>query len=253
MLNEGQLDGVRIFKPATVRLMTSVQSPELVPARRGLGWDIDSPYSRPRGRLFPIGSYGHTGFTGTVLWIDPYSKSFYIFLSNRLHPDGKGNVVPLYTTLGTLAAEAVVGFDFTRVTGALMPRAKSLVGASPVLNGIDVLKRQNYAPLKKLRIGLITNHTGIDRQRNSTIDLLKNAPGVDLKALFSPEHGIRGEVDEKVTDSVDEKTGLPVYSLYGVRRAPTQTNIVLYACPRPEPVRPESAIRCRARSKVPDS
>ncbi len=221
MLNEGQLDGVRIFKPATVRLMTSVQTPEPVPARRGLGWDIDSPYSRPRGRLFPIGSYGHTGFTGTVLWIDPYSKSFYIFLSNRLHPDGKGNVVPLYTTLGTLAAEAVVGFDFTRVTGALMPRAKSLVGASPVLNGIDVLKRQNYAPLKKLRIGLITNHTGIDRQRNSTIDLLKNAPGVDLKALFSPEHGIRGEVDEKVTDSVDEKTGLPVYSLYGVRRAPT--------------------------------
>jgi uncharacterized protein YbbC (DUF1343 family) len=89
-----------------------------------------------------------------------------------------------------------------------------------VLNGIDVLVNQDFAPLKKLRVGLITNHTGHDRQRRATIDLLKNAPGVNLVALFGPEHGIRGELDEKVRDSVDQKTGLPVYSLYGERRVP---------------------------------
>ena len=88
-------------------------------------------------------------------------------------------------------------------------------------NGIDVLVENGFAPLKNLRLGLITNHTGHDRQRRATIDLLKNAPGVNLVALFGPEHGIRGELDEKVGDSVDQKTGLPVYSLYGERRTPS--------------------------------
>jgi len=113
LLNLGELDGVRIFQPETVKLMTSVQSPEGIPARRGLGWDIDSGYSRPRGKIFPLGSYGHTGFTGTALWIDPFSKSFWIFLSNRVHPDGRGNVLPLEARLANLAAEAVVGFNFS--------------------------------------------------------------------------------------------------------------------------------------------
>jgi uncharacterized protein YbbC (DUF1343 family) len=91
----------------------------------------------------------------------------------------------------------------------------------PVLNGIDVLKKNHFEPLGGLRVGLITNHTGIDRAREATIDLLSAAPRVKLKALFSPEHGIRGALDEKISDSVDEKTGLPVYSLYGERRKPT--------------------------------
>ena len=233
LLNEGELEGVRILQPETVRLMTRVQTPETLPARRGLGWDIDTGYSR-RGTVFPIGSYGHTGFTGTSIWIDPFSKTFVIFLSNRVHPNAQGNVLALQTTLGTLAAEAVEGFDFAHVPGALPPRTSLVASASTtnalakgagpagdVLNGIDVLAKQNFAPLKKLRVGLITNHTGHDRQRRTTIDLLKNAPEVTLQALFCPEHGIRGELDEKVGDTVDEKTGLPVYSLYGVRRAPT--------------------------------
>ena len=84
-----------------------------------------------------------------------------------------------------------------------------------------MLVREKFAPLKGLRIGLVTNHTGEDRERNPTIDLLKNAPGVELKVLFSPEHGIRGAVDEGVGDSVDQKTGLPIYSLYGERTKPT--------------------------------
>jgi CubicO group peptidase (beta-lactamase class C family) len=106
MLNQGELNGVRFFKPETVRLMTTVQTPASLDARRGLGWDIDSEYSGPRGDLFSDESYGHTGWTGTSLWIDPPSQTFVIFLSNRNHPDGRGNVVELRRQLGTLAAEA---------------------------------------------------------------------------------------------------------------------------------------------------
>jgi uncharacterized protein YbbC (DUF1343 family)/CubicO group peptidase (beta-lactamase class C family) len=229
MLRSGELEGVRVFRPETVRLMTSVQTPAQVEVRRGLGWDVDSPYSGPRGQWFPLGSYGHTGWTGTSLWIDPFSETFVIFLSNRNHPDERGSVVPLRARLGTLAAEAIKDFDFTQpVPGALAARSASpartvaavAVGAQGVRNGIDVLGRQGYAPLKGLRIGLITNHTGQDRQRRATIDLLREAEGVQLKVLFSPEHGIRGALDEKVSDSVDGVTGLPVFSLYGDRRAP---------------------------------
>jgi uncharacterized protein YbbC (DUF1343 family) len=210
LLNLGTLDGVRVFKPETVELMTSVQTPPALTARRGLGWDIDSGYSGLRGKLFPLGSYGHTGWTGTSLWIDPFSQSFVIFMSNRNHPTESGNVGALRSKLGTLAAEAIADFSFA-------PKAAQFKS----LDGIDVLVRQKFAPLKGLRLGLITNHTGEDRDRNPTIDLLKNAPGVELKVLFSPEHGIRGAVDERVGDSVDQKTGLPVYSLYGQRSKPT--------------------------------
>ena len=117
-----ELDGVRLFKPETVALMTNVQTPDSIPARRGLGWDIDSGYSRPRGEIFPLGSYGHTGFTGTCLWIDPFSETFWILLSNRVHPNGKGNILPLQGELGTMAAEAVNDFSFIWVPGALSPR-----------------------------------------------------------------------------------------------------------------------------------
>jgi uncharacterized protein YbbC (DUF1343 family)/CubicO group peptidase (beta-lactamase class C family) len=252
LLNGGELDGARIFKPETVALMTAVHTPTNLLARRGLGWDIDTGYSRPRGALFPLGSFGHTGFTGTALWIDPFSKTFWIFLSNRVHPDGKGNILPLQYTLATLAAEAIEGFDFANVAGALpartnyfaslassnMPPATNHVSPASsasrplfvptpahlqipgVLNGIDVLVKQHFAPLRKLRVGLVTNHTGQDRWRNPTIDLVRNAPEVELKALFSPEHGLRGELDENVDDGVDAQTGLPVYSLYGTRRVP---------------------------------
>ncbi|MCW5550721.1 MAG: DUF1343 domain-containing protein [Verrucomicrobiae bacterium] len=232
LLNLGELDGVRVLKPETVKLMTSVQTPPNVTARRGLGWDIDSSYSGPRGRFFPVGSYGHTGWTGTSLWIDPFSRTFLIFLSNRNHPSEKGSVIALRSTLGTLAAQAVTGFNFSHVPGALSgetatpsraaqrPPTTSPLKQASTLNGIDVLVKNEFAPLKGKRIGLITNHTGQDRDRNPTIDLLHKAPGVRLVALFSPEHGIRGLADEKIGDSKDDQTGLPIYSLYGETRKP---------------------------------
>jgi CubicO group peptidase (beta-lactamase class C family) len=121
ILNKGQIDGVHFLKPETVELMTSVQSPKSVTARRGLGWDIDSGYSRPRGDIFPIGSYGHTGFTGVCLWIDPFSHSFWMLFSNRVHPNRSANILPLQRKLGTLAAQAITDFDFSKVAGALSP------------------------------------------------------------------------------------------------------------------------------------
>jgi uncharacterized protein YbbC (DUF1343 family)/CubicO group peptidase (beta-lactamase class C family) len=231
MIQGGTLDGRRVFKEETVRMMTSVHTPErLANARRGLGWDIDSPYAGPRGEHFPVGSYGHTGWTGTSVWIDPFSRAFVILMSNRNHPTEDGNVIGLRRRVGTLAAEAIEGFNFAGVPGAL-PRqsasgasrtnsASAGEAAAPTLNGIDVLIQDGFQPLKKKRIGLITNHTGTDRERNSTIDILHRAADVDLRALFSPEHGIRGQLDEKVPDGTDPATGLPVYSLYGEVRQP---------------------------------
>ena len=236
-------------------LATVVQSPVGLP-RRGLGWDIDSPYAGPRGDVFPVGSYGHSGWTGTSLWIDPFSRTFIIFLSNRNHPTEAGDVKALRRTLGTLAAEAVPDFDFQNVPGALpksvqaaefrpsVPPVESALfdpstlahlsdadlqtaadapggESGGVLTGLDVLVRNGFRSLRGKKVGLITNHTGHDRERRSTIDLLHQAPEVQLVALFSPEHGIRGEVDENVPDGRDARTGLPVYSLYGERRAPS--------------------------------
>jgi uncharacterized protein YbbC (DUF1343 family)/CubicO group peptidase (beta-lactamase class C family) len=206
LIGGGELDGVRILSPASIAEMTRVQNDGS--SRRGLGWDIDTSYSGPRGSWFPAGrTYGHTGWTGTSVWIDPAARTFVIFFSNRVHPDGKGNATPIRREIATLAAEAM-GRD-----------------RDAVLNGIDVLVREDFARLRGLRVGLITNHSGRDRQGRPTIDLLHAAKDVKLVALFSPEHGIRGNADEKVGDTIDEKTKLPVYSLYGdsPRRTPGMT------------------------------
>jgi uncharacterized protein YbbC (DUF1343 family) len=99
--------------------------------------------------------------------------------------------------------------------------ASQTAPSSRTLTGIDVLEAQKFAPLVGKRVGLITNQTGIDRDRRSTIDLLAHAPGVKLVALFSPEHGIRGTFDARISSTTDEATGLPVYSLYGETERPT--------------------------------
>ncbi len=215
--------GSPILETETVNRMTAVTSPANVAVRRAGGFDLDSSFSRPRGEIFPLGSFGHTGFTGGMMWIDPFSKTFFVFLSNRVHPNGTGDVLRLQTAIGTLAAAAA---RVPRETppGALAVRPGGQVhvtyGGADTNNGIDHLETDRYAPLRGMRIGLITNHTGIDRNWNPTIDLLRSAPGVTLVALFSPEHGIRGTVDAKVGDSLDPVSGLPVYSLYADTRKP---------------------------------
>jgi uncharacterized protein YbbC (DUF1343 family)/CubicO group peptidase (beta-lactamase class C family) len=218
LINGGQLGGVRVMSAATVRAMTSPATPAGMTAVRGLGWDIDSQFSSNRGDLFPIGSYGHTGFTGTSLWIDPSSGGYVIFLSSRLHPDGTGDVTPLRGRVATVAAAAISGGAPRTIVNR---RAEPSLGTAvmnrrvePTLTGIDVLVRENFARLKGKRVGLVTNHTGRSRDGKATIDLLHAAPDVKLVALFSPEHGIRGVLDDDVPAAKDEKTGLPIHSLF---------------------------------------
>jgi len=99
--------------------------------------------------------------------------------------------------------------------------ADPLPAAHNTLTGIDVLEAQHFGPLVGKRVGLITNQTGIDRHGRSTVDLLAHAPGVKLVALFSPEHGIRGALDERISSTTDAATGLPIYSLFGETERPT--------------------------------
>jgi uncharacterized protein YbbC (DUF1343 family) len=96
------------------------------------------------------------------------------------------------------------------------------IDAAEVLTGIDVLAKNDFQQLAGRRVGLITNHTGRDRQGRSTVELLHSAPNLTLVALFSPEHGFEGKLDiSKIADSKDHRTGLAVYSLYGETRRPT--------------------------------
>ena len=232
ILNEGQYRGVRVLSPASVAEMTRPRLVNGTGGTRGLGWDINTSFSSNRGDLFPLGSFGHTGFTGTSIWIDPASQMFLIFLSNRVHPDGKGDVGPLRGRVASVVAAAVtdagtvanarkeLGSYYSEVVKALEKTSTEAPLLVKVLTGIDVLERDNFKQLAGLRIGLVTNQTGRDREGRPTIDILNKAAGVKLVALFSPEHGIRGVADEKVSDSKDEATGLPIYSLYGDTRKP---------------------------------
>jgi uncharacterized protein YbbC (DUF1343 family)/CubicO group peptidase (beta-lactamase class C family) len=227
LLSGGVFQNTRILSPLAVEKMTSPASPDVEPNTRALGWDIDSAFSSNRGELLPIGSFGHTGFTGTSIWIDPATGMFVIFLSNRVHPDGKGDVTPLRARVATVAATAVTSLPAAAQTALMTGRDFGPSGMlpprhnPPVLTGIDVLRSDGFALLRGKRIGLVTNHTGIARDGASTIDVLFGAKDVKLVALFSPEHGIRGTLDDKVASSTDDKTGLPIYSLYGETRRPT--------------------------------
>jgi uncharacterized protein YbbC (DUF1343 family) len=219
LLGNGQLDDVRVLSAASVKAMTSPQTPAGMTAVRGFGWDIDTQFSSNRGDLFPIGSFGHTGFTGTSIWADPASGGWVIFLSSRLHPDGTGDVTPLRGRVATVTA-AALGGAMTAARSAesraatVSDASRAKMDVSPVLTGIDVLVRDGFKQLRGTRVGLITNHTGRSGDGAATIDLLHQAPGVTLVSLFSPEHGIRGVLEADVPAEKDENTGLPIHSLF---------------------------------------
>jgi uncharacterized protein YbbC (DUF1343 family)/CubicO group peptidase (beta-lactamase class C family) len=226
LLNGGQLEGVRILSPLTVARMTSPSTPPGERNVRGLGWDINSSFSANKGDLLPSRSFGHTGWTGTSIWVDPGTKTFVIFLSNRVHPDGKGDVTALRARVANLVGGAIRvapaplvdthAFAQVPPSGSIAPRT-----ASRTMTGIDVLQAGGFARLSGRRIGLLTNHTGRTRGGQSTIDAFHGAKNLTLVALFSPEHGIRGILDEDIPSSVDEKTGLTIHSLYGKTRRVT--------------------------------
>lgn len=181
--------GSPLFSPLTIAAATRLQANPM----RGLGWDIDSPFAGNRGDLFPVGSFGHTGFTGTSIWIDPSTESYVILLANAVHPNGRPPITPLRGRVASVAAAYI---------------------SRPVKGGIDRLIDEKFASLSGKSVGLITNHTGLTRDGKRTIDAML-AGGVALKALYSPEHGISGKLDdEMVTDTRDPASSLPVYSLY---------------------------------------
>lgn len=231
LLNDGAIAGRRILSPLGVDRVAAPSTPPGEPNVRSLGWDMDSSFSANRGELLPLGSFGHTGFTGTSLWIDPTTGVFVVFLSNRLHPDGKGDVTPLRAKVATVVAAAFTGSTRTRSTTTNAGADFGAAGAAPIMParpaatqpGIDVLRSEGFARLRGKRVGLVTNHTGRARDGKTTIDLLHGAGNVTLVSLFSPEHGIRGILDDMVPSTKDERTGLPINSLYGESRRPAPT------------------------------
>src|SRR5262249_53245126 len=224
MLNGGELNGTRIASSLSVAKFTEPQSPPDQSILRGFGWDIDSPYSSTRGELFPVGSFGHTGFTGTSMWIDPVSKTYVVLLANSVHPDLRPSLVPLRAKVATIAASA---FGITMQKMALTGYNETLTGPGArrevarngsTLSGLDVLVANKFQPLQGKRIGLITNHTGVDREGRRGIDLMR-AAGLRIAALFSPEHGFLGVEDrEGIKNTEDSKTAIQVFSLYGETR-----------------------------------
>lgn len=219
-------DGTQVLSPLTVRMMID---PADTPAgqRRGLGWDVATGFSGPRGELFGPSSFGHTGFTGTSIWADPDTGAHVVLLTSRLHPTGKGgSPISLRRDVATLAAAALVDAPLFEESAEPAPAEVSAV-APAVKCGIDVLAARGFDVLKGKRVGLVTNHTGRSADGRSTIDVLFAAPDVKLVKLFSPEHGLRGLLDhEKVAGGTDEKTGLPIISLYeGKKRKPQAEDI----------------------------
>lgn len=220
LLNMGTLDGVKILETMTVKKFTEPGSPADQPILRGLGWDMDSPFSSNRGELYPIGSFGHTGYTGTSMWMDPTTNSYVILLTNVVHPHHGKSLSSLRCKVATAVAAqysvltpntvSLTGYVET-ISGAGVHRVVNRNAAT--MTGLDVLEQHKFEELQGKRIGLITNQTGIDREGRRNVDEML-AAGVQLVTLFSPEHGINGTQDTNVGNTKDAKTGLPVVSLY---------------------------------------
>jgi uncharacterized protein YbbC (DUF1343 family)/CubicO group peptidase (beta-lactamase class C family) len=230
LLNGG--DG--ILSPLMVQKMTQPEQPPQAPVLRGFGWDIDSPFSSNRGDLFPVGSFGHTGFTGTSIWIDPTTETYVILLTNAVHPRGKGNAIGLRVKVATEIAaslnlspsekdelrwESITGYNEAESAERRMSARNGTVKT-----GLDVLEDHGFDVLKraqgKTRVGLVTNQTGVDSNGKRTIDVLAQAPGVELDAIFSPEHGVAGALDTTdISNSKDAATGVPIHSVYGATDA----------------------------------
>src|SRR5437762_1205986 len=222
--------GSSVLPSLLVEKMSTPQQPPTSSSLRGFGWDIDSPFSTNRGELLPVGSFGHTGFTGTSLWIDPTTRTYVILLTNAVHPRGKGSAVALRSKVATAVAaalpltvpekEAIRWKSLTGYNEAQTAARHVAVRNASVQTGIDVLEASNFELIRRAgpprKIGVLTNQTGVDTQGHRTIDVLAHAPGISLQAIFSPEHGVTGTLDTtEIGNAKDAVTGVPVYSVYG--------------------------------------
>jgi uncharacterized protein YbbC (DUF1343 family) len=205
MLGQGALNGVRVLSPQAVATMTRPRPLPGAAGQRGLGWDFSSPHAGSKG-LLSDRAYGHTGFTGTSIWIDPLRDLVIVLLTNRTYREPAPSVSPLRRRVHDLLAIALVR-----------------PAEPPVQTGLDRLVEQDFASLRGKRVALITNRTAVDRRGRWIIDLLSQVPEIDLRAIFVPEHGLAAEVDRSVGDATLKQAHrrIPVYSLFGTRRRPT--------------------------------
>ncbi len=228
ILDGGSFPGGQVLARQTVESMVFPHSPSDQIPLRGLGWAIHSPSISESGpnwsEWLPPGSFGHKGYTGTLIWIDPVSLTYLIVLTNRVYPGWNGNFETVRDQVFALAVEATGRASDVSLSGKIgLPEADGSKPAvrTSVKTGIEVLAARKFAPLTEKNVGLITNLTGKDSSGRRTIDLLHKAPRVKLGAIFSPEHGLSGQAEGKVPPGRDAATGVPVFSLYGDTLQPT--------------------------------
>jgi uncharacterized protein YbbC (DUF1343 family) len=203
ILGGGVLGDRRVL---SARAVAGMLAPHDVPGGiRALGWDVQSGYSTNRGSALSRRAVGHGGYTGTSLWIDPEEDLFVIFLSNRVHPDGKGAVNDLAGAIATVVGDAL----------GPGPEAERVPQGAGLAPGIDVLAARDFAPLRGFRFALLTNDSARNRKGVRTTDVLAARRDLALVALLSPEHGLSAARDERIDDGTDAKTHLPVSSLSG--------------------------------------
>lgn len=230
LLAGGRWQGRRILSRRSVREMTTPQTAQSYAKSRGLGWMTTAPFAPNREQLLPFGAYGHYGYTGTMLWIDPVSGIYILVLTNRVHPDGKGDADPLRRGVLAIVADANPRLSAEQIFAA-RPELSAYyqhatehpqgLSIAKVATGLNVLETEKFQPLQGMRVGVITNQTGVDAAGNGIVSLLYKAQNVKFTAIFSPEHGINGNQDSKIASGTDTGTGLPVYSLYGETRRPS--------------------------------
>ena len=243
-LAQDLLTGFRVLNRSMVDKMTTPQQPATASSLRGLGWDIDSPLASNRGELLPVGSFGHTGFTGTSLWIDPVTQTYIVVLTNAVHPHGGKSVISLRSRIATAVVQSLSltpseseSLRLARITGyneSLMAARRFNSRNGEVKTGIDVLESHSFRELHPdaghpVRIGLVTNQTAVDASGRRTADVLAHVPGLQLAAIFSPEHGIAGTLDSSaIANSRDRATGATIYSVYGdsdLKRRPSSAEL----------------------------
>lgn len=220
----------KLLRQDTIAQMMQLQSPAQQADWRGLGWSLDPPLAPQREDLPPVGMISHTGYTGTGLWLDLLHGQYLIILSNRVHPFGLGDVRPLRRQLQALLASqhapvtpAQLAQRWPALKDTVSNWAPPTIGvtAPTVKTGMDVLRAQGYEALKGQRLGLITNLSAIDAKGWRTLDRLRTAPGLQLRKVFTPEHGLNRDQEGRIDSSVDTASGLPLISLYGKRLRPT--------------------------------
>jgi uncharacterized protein YbbC (DUF1343 family) len=212
-----------VLSEATVAALTEPRS--VAGFRRTYGWDVKSPHSRNRGKLLSPLAFGHGGFTGTALWIDPEQDLFVVFLSNRVHPSGKGDVIELTARVTDAAVSGVA-----RV--AACPRPNTVV-----LPGVDVLRIDKYDLIRGKRVGLLTHRAAHAYDGTETLEVFARASEFTLAAVLTPEHGLDAKEEGVIASATHDASArrVPVHSLFGKREAAAP---VPPGTPPPPPIKP---------------